>query len=518
MTAVHRLRHRSMDRVEVVVLIVFAAISLWVLSLDLWQVFVHGRSWTGTDGVFAQDQLGYLAWIRAASHHLLISNLFVLRPTANDYFEPLIAISGGLTALGIAPSLALFVWKPVAVGAVFLATRTYVNRVIEPAGARHVALGLALFAGFIGLGPDLWLPFWSWGYPFALIALAAMVTALLTYQRDRATDRISLVPALLAAFAAWLHPWQGETLILIVLGAEAIMGGRWTTRRSARLLLTVLAAAVPLACYAILVRVDLSWGLLHGVFHVTYPLWKLALATVVLALPAVLAYRALPRTFLTSLTLMWPIAALCIFIASQTSIGDAPTHALLGITIPLALLAVKGVQQSPPPRFVSRRGLAILAIAIFIVPVAVYQLNNARRLAAPTPGNGNFVNPGERQALSYLSHDTQPGGVLSDYYLGTLVPAATGRRTFVGVSFWSQPDFVRHAMAATDLLSGRMTAKAARAFVVKTGARFVLSDCLSHADLRSPLAPITTSVHQFGCATLYVVQKPPPLAPPKMPW
>ena len=72
----------------------FAAISVWVLGLDLWQVVVNGRVWTGTDGVYIVDQMQYLAWIRDASHHVLSSNLFVLRPTSADYFQPAIVISG----------------------------------------------------------------------------------------------------------------------------------------------------------------------------------------------------------------------------------------------------------------------------------------------------------------------------------------------------------------------------------------------------------------------------------------
>ena len=62
--------------------------SLWVLALDLYQVVVHGRVWTGTDGVYLVDQMQYLAWIQSASHHLLSANLFVLHGTPADYLQP----------------------------------------------------------------------------------------------------------------------------------------------------------------------------------------------------------------------------------------------------------------------------------------------------------------------------------------------------------------------------------------------------------------------------------------------
>ena len=47
--------------------------------------------WTGTDGFFIVDQMQYLAWIQSASHHLLVANLFVLRGTPSDYFQPAVA-------------------------------------------------------------------------------------------------------------------------------------------------------------------------------------------------------------------------------------------------------------------------------------------------------------------------------------------------------------------------------------------------------------------------------------------
>ena len=94
-------RRRGLDRFELWVLGAFAAVSVFVLAIDLWRVAFDGAVWTGTDGVYIVDQLQYLAWIRDASHHVLVSNLFVLRDTPADYFQPAVVISGGLTALGI---------------------------------------------------------------------------------------------------------------------------------------------------------------------------------------------------------------------------------------------------------------------------------------------------------------------------------------------------------------------------------------------------------------------------------
>src|SRR5207302_4285894 len=136
-------RRLRVDPLELLMLLLFAAVSACVLALDLYQVIGHGRVWTGTDGLFIADQMQYLAWIRDASHHVLASDLFVINQTPHDYLQPAVAISGGLTALGVAPWLSLLLWKPVAVVGAFLAVRAYIHRMIQGRYAQLAALVLA---------------------------------------------------------------------------------------------------------------------------------------------------------------------------------------------------------------------------------------------------------------------------------------------------------------------------------------------------------------------------------------
>ncbi len=198
----------------------FSAISVWVLAVDLYQVAAHGRVWTGTDGLFLADQMQYLAWIKDASHNVLASNLFVLRGTPHDYLQPIVVISGAITAAGVAPWLSLLLWKPIAVAGGFIAVRAYVRRTMVDRFDRNAALVLALFFGFFGVIGDEWLPFWSWGYPFGLLAIAAVVGSLLSYERARARGAVTWIAPVLGLLAAFIHPWQGELLILIIIGAE----------------------------------------------------------------------------------------------------------------------------------------------------------------------------------------------------------------------------------------------------------------------------------------------------------
>lgn len=311
-------RRPRIDGFELVALGALAGISSWVVALDLWQVVAHGRVWTGTDGLYLGDQMQYVAGVSDASHHLLASNLFVLHPTPADYFMPAIAISGAAAALGVAPWLALLLWKPVAVLAIFFAVRAYGRRMLAGVWSRRAALVLGLFFGSFsliygsfGVLDDLFPGFQAWGYPFGLMALAALVAALVGYDKARSANRLTWTPGLLGALASSLHPWQGELLIVIVAGGELAL---WRRNRPGRASLalpaaTIIATAVPLAYYAILARTDPLWRLARDAGSHMFSFSAIALAIAPLALPAVLAYRWPARSFLVAATRIWPIAA-----------------------------------------------------------------------------------------------------------------------------------------------------------------------------------------------------------------
>jgi len=517
------LPRRRVDHFELALLGVFAALSIWVLALDVWQVVEHGLVWTGTDGLFVIDQMQYLAWIRDASHHVLAANLFVLRPTPADYFQPAVAISGALAALGISPSLALLLWKPVAVVGTFYGVRAYVNRNLTWRPERHAALALGLlFASFtvvygaFGVIGDLAPAFLSWGYPFGLLSLAAMLFALVAYSRDRAADRLGWGAPVLGALASSLHPWQGEVMILTLLGAEAI---RWRAYAGARRRLvlpavTVGATALPLVYYGILGRADLSWELAREAAVHSFSLWSLVLALAPLALPALLAYRSRPQSFIAAATRVWPLAALIVYVLSATGLSSTPLHAFSGITVPLAVLAVEGVRRVEKTKVPRPKLVAWLLIAAVTVPATVYELSVAHEFMAPTPGNANFISRGERDALDYLARNREPGGVLTRFYLGSVVPARTGRRTFVGNCIWSQPNCSPRAQTAQQLFDGSLSNRAARRFVRRSGARFVLADCQTQNSLVRTLGPLLIGLRRFGCATVYELDAPGPAVGP----
>jgi hypothetical protein len=254
----------------------------------------------------------------------------------------------------------------------------------------------------------------------------------------------------------------------------------------------------------------------------TYPVWLVVKAFVLLALPAALAYRVRAASFIALSARVWPFAVVAIFALSEWQ-GSGSTHALLGATVPLGVLAVEGVrtlswsaisERLPRPVVSSTRlprpvvtlpALAVAVIAVLTIPGTIYMLKYGYKAVKPRPGNANFIAPGESAALSYLAHDSQPGGVLTRFYLGMVVPAQTGRQTYTGNCYWSEPSCRYRSVTAEELLAGKLSPTQAFGFVRHSGARFVLGDCRS-ANLTVELEPITSAVHRFSCATVYVVR------------
>lgn len=513
-----------LDRFEIGLLAFFGALSMWVVGLDLWRAVANGLVWTGTDGWYIVDQMQYLSWIQSVAHHGLAANLFVLRPTAADYFQPAIIISGGLTALGLPASLSLLVWKPVAVVGMFLAVRAVAHRLFPGRFDRRVALTLGLlFASFslvsgsfsiVGDMMSVWL---SWGYPFGLMAVALIVVAMVRYDRSRGAARLDWVPGVLGAIAATLHPWQGEAMILLVIFAEA---ARWRDlrlwwrnrvwRRLALPVLTIALVAAPLFYYLLLGHLDLSWNLARDASKHGFPWTAIAIGIAPLAIPAALGYRGRSDSFLETVMRVWFPVAVVIYIFSATGLSATPLHAFDGITIPLAMLAVRGVRQSRLSRIPHGRLLAGVAVALGVLPANAFALAQTPAVVAPAPGNANFITRDERAALKYLARDRTPGGVLTQFYMGEVVPGSTGRHTLVGDCLWSEPDCLPRTSSADALFDGEMSRIQAAQFIEDSGARFLLASCSTPpVNLARRLGSLIVSTTRFGCATVYQVAPAP---------
>jgi hypothetical protein len=493
------------------------ALALWAavpLVYLLIRATIHHESLSGGDSVFAGDQLQYLAWIRGAGQHVAAANGFALRLGDRVFVHPMFLLSGLLWRTGVGIALSYLLWMPVAVAVLYVGFRQFTFRMLSSPMARSAALILALFfvtpadplagwtVGSSGLGTlagQLAPSGTLYGYfPVAIaIGSSAMFMLGLVSIVDPGRRRRRLGwylgwTSLAGIVACWLHPWQGETAILVIAGLLALQRFR---RGLLPLLVPAAAAAAPLAYYFVLSRVDPAWRLaeLQSAPARPDPL-LLLLALAPLAVPAIVALRSCRRQ--DAVLWLWPTAALLVYFVSP---GYAP-HALEGIPLPLAVLAVRGWQRLRLPGW-----LAAIAISLCTLPGLAFDVHLFHDTAVSDP-QALLLTRGERQALAYLARAHQPGGVLSSLRISTAVPAYTGRRTWAGHPSWT-PNYAMRTAAVASLFGGRMTSLAERSFLREVGARYLLADCERDFEPAS-VGPLLVGGRRFGCVDVYQLAVP----------
>jgi len=519
-------RRFGLDLFEAGCLVLLAAVSLAVfIPLSL-----QGRPLSGVEGLFPPDQFQYFAWIREAAHHGLIGNRFDLTPGQRPFLHPGFGLSGLLHAVtGISVPLAYQAWKPLAVLLTFAGCLLYVRRLLPPGGPQRAALVIALFSVmpavavvawsdwggnprqymFDFISGEMWSGQYLWGYLMTAIAVFLMPFVLLGLESWRQTrrQRILWLCALGTLVVFWLQPWQGATLVLIVLAVEALRWRRQRERPPLALALIPAIAAVPAIYYFVLSHADKAWELASesnaaGVQPLwSWPWWAVVLTVFPLAVPAALAYRLPAPTWQDLAVRVWPLAALVVYLLP---VGTFPYHAFQGLALPLGILAVQGVMSVLPS---PRPALVVAALFVLTVPGFIHKLelprNNIRENVY-----AYYVLPDESRALDWLENDPRAGGVLAAEYASNMVPYRTGRETYLGAISWT-PDFTFRLATSNALFDGKLGVQQARNYVRASRARFLFSSCRPAADLSGPLEPLIAQVRRFGCATVYELRPTP---------
>lgn len=500
-------------------LLAWACIPLAVLLLD---VARRGGVLSGSEGMLAgPDQLLYMSFIRQSGSHGLIADQFRLGHSEAVFFHPMFALSGLLWQVGLSVKLALLVWKPIAAASLGIGAWAYASRLLD-GRARLAAVGLALFFfspvlplldwGGASLGslnhfelllvsgesmPALQL----WGYLHAALVIGLVPLVLLGSERvvDPARRRPGREKRWYlgwatcgAVVATWLHPWQGGTLIAVLVGVAA--WGRFAPRYRA-LAVPVAAMCVPLLYELLLTKFDVDWRL-NAVQDAgaLAPTWILLAGLAPLAIPAIAGARARVDDDQERMLVLWLLAALAVYFLATAF----PFHALQGITIPLAVLAVRGFQRLRLPAVAG-----VACLLVLTLPGVGFTLETFR--SNKNSGEAPYrMNNGENQALRFLANAPEDGAVLARYYIGMTVPALTGRNIWVGQYAWT-PDFNRRRAVAEDLFAGRLAPDVARQLVRSLRPAFLLADCGARADLTQLLGPVVAEPHRFGCAAVYAV-------------
>ena len=523
-------RDSSGRRVDRGPLALLVALTLWAVG-PLVAMIVHsvsaGVALTGADGPVSADVLQYLAWVRDAGSHGLAANLFDLGPQTHVWLHPMFTLSGAAVALGAGVIAAYLAWTPVAIGALFAGAWLWVRELVGPGAARVAALALALFLNnplraivdantappghfdsqLVQATSEPFSAGLLWGYLPTVLAIALMplclVAAARAVRRGVTAGRGALAAAALAAaLATWLHPWQGVVLVAILAGTWA-----WRRRRDELTLLApAIAGALPLVYYGVLGQHDAAWRLSR---HVTtqFPHFSAAVLFVALGPLVLLAAVGLARTFDSplerALALWVPAAIVAYFVVPY------PSHALEGISLPLAILIVRGWRRvsAAVPLGRTAPAVAALAVAAVTLPGMAVDARDFRNLAHNAPAYF-YLRSDERRALDWVASNAPAGGVVAPLPLATSIPAHTGRAVWVGHAYWS-PAFDFRAAVVGALFDGRLNARlaaAAVALVKHDGASVLVSDCAHRTDLAPLLGAAVRAVERFGCASVYVLR------------
>lgn len=499
----------------------FAAVLAWALvpvAYLLYRASGDDLVFGGATGPFPGDQYQYMSWIRSAGEHLLAGNGYDLTAGDRVFLHPMFALSGLAWRAGLSLQLALLLWAPVAALVLAGGFWAYVARLLDSPWARAGALVTALFFvtpwhPLIGWGEldvldgmglvagELSPALASWGYLPAVIAMGLMPVFLLAAERvleparraaGRGAGRYVAVAAAAGLLASWLHPWQGATLLLL-LAAGVAWGRTW--RASRPLWPAVVATFLPLLYYALLARWDPGWEIGRAQTDVDRPgLLVVAAAIAPLALLALAAGHRRVEGFQERVLRVWPFGAVAVYLLTGNQ--GYGLHSLEAMSLPLAILAVRGWRRLAPPR-----ALAVAAIALVTLPGLLFTADFLRDVT-DRDDRSLLLRPDEVEAMEHLDAVPGPGGVLASPRIAAAVPAWTGRRVWWGHPTWT-PGFEERAGPVAALFAGDTAPPAARAFVRRTGVRWVLADCSAGRDLTATLRPLVASTRRFGCATVY---------------
>jgi hypothetical protein len=501
----------------------FVPVVLLVVHADA----IHA-SWTGADGligadgVLGADQLQYLAWARGVALHGLAPDLFTLGRSGSVYLEPASGLAGALAAAGTSLVTGYLVVKAIAVLVLAAGVTAWCRRLLggrgRPVGPELAAVALALYAVTPATALVNWLQLGSarfrfdiylagdelltatklWGYMPAALAIGLMCLALLALERSLEAGGARAIASAAAAalLCAWLHPWQGITLGLIVVGLAAL---RRRPQELPGFALVLLGLAIPLAYYGLLEHTD--------------PAWRMAArneqgprlpATVLLACLGPLVLLALPglrrlgrgAPLAEQALVLWVPAGLATYWLN----GAFATHALQGLSVPLAVLVVRGGARWRLPAAGAWVGVLLLTL-----PGLAYDARKFVRTSRS--GLVQYALPrADARALRWAAREAPAGGILAPAPFAAVIPAQTGRPVWVGHGDWS-PDYPARARRADRLFAGRMGPAAAQALVRATGARLLVSDCghrRGQERLGRALGGSVVETRRFGCARVYV--------------
>lgn len=499
----------------------------------------HGWTFIGAAGRNPSDDLQYLQWATDGAHNGLIANLYGTATAAHVFFHPIWLLTGALHVWAHVPYVVLIGILQFGTATIVVATtERYVNHVLGRSSLFTVAL--ALFAttplyllvrvlnpsststGITAVVIRELMPLVQMDGDFSITLTIAGVMwfLMLLGPLFEAEEPMGLLPSLtygrawltglLGAAVSLLHPWQGITLLAIMVLTVLL---RHSNRTAKAAVLPGILTCLPLIYYKVLPYLDASWHAAStGQRQSLLPLsesqhWLAMTAALCLAyaLPGMPAWIKKRPTTSDLMVRLWIVGVAVAFLVSPT----ARLHALDGLSIPIAVLVAESravVWASGESRRAARRAARSVWSGFVLLiglsgPVAYIQLTH---YSLNPMASGAALPAADGRALDALAKLPR-GYVLTTPELGDWVPVITDDPTWVGHPIWTH-DFRQRQRIADHLFASdsSLTPGVARSEVSATTARYVVIPCGSSSWLVPVLVSHEWRASAFGCATLLV--------------
>ena len=174
-----------------------------------------------------------------------------------------------------------------------------------------------------------------------------------------------------ALLCAWLQPWQGATLVVVLATTELVLWRRDRNRPDWRAGVPLVAGVVPLIYYQLLGHFDSAWQLAGKVNRVSgVDWWLLPIFLLPIVAIALFEYLRPAPTYQDIALRLWLVAGVLLFeVSTYTSLGTYPPHFFQGLSIPIAIMTVRVLTGVAPGW---RHTVALAALtAVLIVCVGV---------------------------------------------------------------------------------------------------------------------------------------------------
>lgn len=397
--------------------------------------------------VNSQDTYTYLSFIEQAKEgHLLFENLYTTEPQKPLLFRPSYLVIGHLAQLTNISSLTAYHVSRIILSLLFCLTLyRFLRYFFEDERQRFIAYALILTSSGLGIflhtwfpnSLDLWIPegntFLSLAEaPHFILSQILMLTGYASFLRYLATKRISplFFSTLSFLLLSFEHPFNLVVIAPILLVTALWSGVSWFTS-----ILISGGSAIGLAYqyYSTLTNPILStWQSQNTLMSPPITAYLLGYGFILIL--AIIQLEVLLKAKLThthKFTLTWIIVTSLLLYAPF----NFQRRLIEGLHIPLSILATGGLFTLISPVRLKLQHYYLALVILLLSLTSIYMVyTDFKMINTDTQDNYYYhLSPAELNGITWLKqHTNESDAILSNWYLGNLIPGLIARKTYLG--------------------------------------------------------------------------------------